>query len=566
MHRLALVLVLSAGAALPQDVKALLRTMDELVPKESLSNGIETELRAAFMLHDSYPKEAAALLARGKARLAAHPELVPTKWMIASLYSLEPDRAEEIILQHPKPAVFRFLVEHYVTRNQPEKAVSLLKQAIRHDGAPFPQVGVALEKLVPIDPMGAAEVYFTMRESPGIASKYALPISRAPVIFSRELALAARKHPGAVRNVLVRLLPLFIDEKFLMNVPDVVSMKAVIGGQEVETKNARETVLLRLGALSKAVAPDLYKQYEALFDSRVASVNGLEGALAVAEAPTQRNQAQARFDFGSAPLDSALAEWRKKTELNDRLGAAGTLIGRPDLEMAQKKRIMDEFLTSLRTDAKTVHADVPDSLIWYATKGGLDEPSIRPAVELLARSIPHSPGYLIDDHSTAMVRDYGIPLGPNDASLQVRIALLGFEQAQGGRYSFTLPSLDGKAVTLKELRGKVVLLNFWATWCGPCRGEKPILEKVYRDLKDKGFIVLAITDEDPGVVQGFAKQFKIGIPILIDRARATFDHYSIQGLPKTIILDRQGKAVAWPILISDELALRKTLASAGVAP
>ena len=79
MHRLALVLVLTSSAALPQDVEALLRTIDEFTPKESLSNRIETELRAAFLLRDSHPKQATALLDRGKKRLAAHPELVPTK-------------------------------------------------------------------------------------------------------------------------------------------------------------------------------------------------------------------------------------------------------------------------------------------------------------------------------------------------------------------------------------------------------------------------------------------------------------------------------------------------------
>src|SRR5262245_43396921 len=71
------VLILAAGVACPQDVKHLLRTIDNLTQKESLRNGIETELRAAFILRDSYPAESAALLKRGKARLAAHLEVVP---------------------------------------------------------------------------------------------------------------------------------------------------------------------------------------------------------------------------------------------------------------------------------------------------------------------------------------------------------------------------------------------------------------------------------------------------------------------------------------------------------
>jgi thiol-disulfide isomerase/thioredoxin len=112
----------------------------------------------------------------------------------------------------------------------------------------------------------------------------------------------------------------------------------------------------------------------------------------------------------------------------------------------------------------------------------------------------------------------------------------------------------------------VVLLSFWATWCGPCRAEKPILQKVYADLKDKGFMLLAITDEDPRIVRHFVNEYHISLPVLIDRTRAVFDHYLVEGLPKTIILNRQGRAVARPITISDEVELRKVLAAAGVTP
>jgi len=165
-----------------------------------------------------------------------------------------------------------------------------------------------------------------------------------------------------------------------------------------------------------------------------------------------------------------------------------------------------------------------------------------------------------------MIREYSLDLGRNDPSIQSRIALAQLEEALSDRYSFTLPSLDGKSVSLKDLRGNVLLLHFWATWCGPCRAEKPILENVYRDLKDKGFMLLAITDEDPAVVRRYLNQSRIGLPILIDRSRSVFDHYGIEGIPKTLIINRQGRIMARPITISGEGVLRKLLASAGVTP
>jgi thiol-disulfide isomerase/thioredoxin len=568
MPRLPLTLILAAGVACPQDFQHLLRTIDNLTPKESLRNGIETELRAAFILRDSYPVESAALMKRGKARLAAHPEVVPSRWIVTSLFALDPEGAEQIILQGPRPNAFRLLVEHYSSRNQPGKVLDVLGKVLKDDGPAFTQFNLAIEKLIPLDPSGAASVYLTLRESPVLRAKYPGPVRNLPMLFSRALASAFEKHPEGVRSALGRLLPLFKDEEFLKDATSVASMKPVVAGQQIELKTTREAVLFSLGALSKAVAPGLYEENNHLFDSRVALVNTIADALAVANGPIQWNaiQTQAWFDFEKAPLAEALAEWPKRPDLNGRLSAGGTIIKRTDVSLEQKQAVMRDMLSDIRAADKQVRANASDDLIWYASRAAIDPASIRPAVELLVRSIPDSADFLIDDHATALVRDHRITLGENDASLKVRLALLEFEREQGDRYSFTLPSLDGGIVQLKQLRGKVVLLNFWATWCGPCRGEKPILERVYRDLKDKGFEILAITDEDPAVVRRFVKQFNTTLPIVIDQARSTFDHFNILGLPKTVILDRQGRPTAHPIIISDEAALRKLLAVAGVKP
>ena len=214
---------------------------------------------------------------------------------------------------------------------------------------------------------------------------------------------------------------------------------------------------------------------------------------------------------------------------------------------------------------KKDRAGFADDLIWDANKAGLDRETIRPAVELLVNAAPDS-SFPIADEAALLIREYGLNLGQNDPSIQSRIALAQLEEALSDRYSFTLPALDGASASLKDLRGKVVLLNFWATWCGPCRAEKPHPAKHLPRLKDKGFMLMAITDEDPATVRRFVNEYHITLPVFVDRTRSVFDHYVIEGLPKTIILNRQGRVVARPITISDEGELRKVLAAAGITP
>jgi peroxiredoxin len=112
---------------------------------------------------------------------------------------------------------------------------------------------------------------------------------------------------------------------------------------------------------------------------------------------------------------------------------------------------------------------------------------------------------------------------------------------------FTLAELSGKTWTLKELRGKVIVLNFWATWCPPCRKEMPDLESLYQQFKEQGLVILAISDEDAGKVQPFIAQQKVTYPILLDPGRKVNELFQIEGIPKTFVYDRNGKLVAQSI-------------------
>jgi peroxiredoxin len=107
--------------------------------------------------------------------------------------------------------------------------------------------------------------------------------------------------------------------------------------------------------------------------------------------------------------------------------------------------------------------------------------------------------------------------------------------------------LQGKSWTLKDLRGKVVVVNFWATWCPPCRKEMPDLDALYQQFKDQGLIILAISDEEVAKVQPFIEQRKISYPILLDPGRKVNDLFEVEGIPKSFVYDRDGKLVAQSI-------------------
>jgi peroxiredoxin len=131
---------------------------------------------------------------------------------------------------------------------------------------------------------------------------------------------------------------------------------------------------------------------------------------------------------------------------------------------------------------------------------------------------------------------------------------------------FTLADLQGKSWTLKDLRGKVVLLNFWATWCPPCRKEMPDLEALYLKFKDKdqGFVVLAISDEDAAKVNHFLAERNITYPVLLDPGRKVNEQFQVEGIPKSFVYDRSGKLVAQSIDMRTQRQFLEMLAQAGL--
>lgn len=133
--------------------------------------------------------------------------------------------------------------------------------------------------------------------------------------------------------------------------------------------------------------------------------------------------------------------------------------------------------------------------------------------------------------------------------------------------AFTGKSLDGKEIDLAALRGKVVLIDFWATWCGPCKRELPAIQKVHTEFRDKGLVVLGVSvGEEKATIEKFLKTAGLTYPVFrVDEATDLVSKLSVTGFPTVVLLDRDGKVASYEVGARGEDALRKDLAKLGIS-
>ncbi len=113
--------------------------------------------------------------------------------------------------------------------------------------------------------------------------------------------------------------------------------------------------------------------------------------------------------------------------------------------------------------------------------------------------------------------------------------------AKGVAPDFSLLDRNGQKVTLSELRGQVVLINFWATWCAPCRREMPLLEQIYQRYEPLGVTLLGVNvEEGPREAEVFLKETPVTFPVLFDTENVVSKLYSVEAMPTTVLVDRQG--------------------------
>lgn len=111
----------------------------------------------------------------------------------------------------------------------------------------------------------------------------------------------------------------------------------------------------------------------------------------------------------------------------------------------------------------------------------------------------------------------------------------------GKAADFTLKSRSGENLKLSDFRGQVVMLNFWASWCGPCRQEMPILESLYKRYGKLGFTILGVNvEQDSSKANSYLRDVKVSFPILYDTSNTTSKLFNVTAMPTTVMIDRNG--------------------------
>lgn len=250
------------------------------------------------------------------------------------------------------------------------------------------------------------------------------------------------------------------------------------------------------------------------------------------------------------------------------------LKGLRSVPTAQRPAATKKIALDIRTlPAGPTKVKLADALVHLSTEGDAGQDTLQAVAQTLSQAITESPVPAKNDQPpmpymdlAKLARYENVILDFKDPLLTKANETLAANDAEIEKVDFTLKDLRGKKVTLSELRGKIVLVNFWATWCPPCRAEMPDLDAIYTHFQSQGLVVLSISDEDGFKVNSFISPTGYHPPVLLDTGGNVAKQFHIDGIPKTFVFDREGKLVAQSIDMRTQRQFLMMLAKAGLHP
>jgi peroxiredoxin len=274
-----------------------------------------------------------------------------------------------------------------------------------------------------------------------------------------------------------------------------------------------------------------------------------------------------------APLVSAGAA---SPVLYDAKAIEKQIGGLRSLDDARRTVVTKQLALDIRAlPASAEKVSLATSLAFVSTEGDFGRDALQEVTTTLDDALHEKPTYPANSNASSfgygglarLVHYEGMKSAHKSPELAAAIGRLAaadkrIERAEDA--DFTLPDLEGKAWRLTSLRGKVVLVNFWATWCPPCRKELPDIQALANQFRDRGLVVLGITDEKPEVVKPWVAEHKLTYPILLDSGRKVNTVFHVEGIPYTAIYGRDGRLKAQAIDMRTRKQFLTLLAKAGI--
>ena len=236
-----------------------------------------------------------------------------------------------------------------------------------------------------------------------------------------------------------------------------------------------------------------------------------------------------------------------------------------------RTRATKQLAIDIRQLPATNKVNLAYALANYSTEGDFGHDTLQEVATTLAGALREKPPPMIGNQPAQayvelamLVRYEHVQASLDDPQFAAALAKIDADNETRRNANFTLTDLHGKSWTLQALHGKVVLVNFWATWCQPCRREMPDLDALYQKFKDQGFVVLAISDEEAGKINELLAEKKVSYPILLDPGRQVYELFRLDGIPKSFVYDRDGKLVSQAIDMRTQKQFLELLARAGL--
>jgi len=562
------ILLTASSAAAQTKIQAIAQEVEADAKLENPRLGIDTLIRAAERLRSVDPATARHLLDVGAPWLASFP--APSYFTLRFMISyarIDLDAAEKAgAAMGDKLSAYGALIEQSARVKDYARVHRLVRRAADDGFYASGSITFALHNMVRDAPQDAATL---LNER---IADFPEAHAQASDVHALLNALAEFPWPETelTRAALRKVFAAIDRPDFKENTADFEETATYqIRGKEIKSATTFETVLLPAAA------------YLAVFDSeafhtRVASLPNWGPSLAdltpgdlpqlARSNKTRVQKSHARQDTAPLPDVSKMSYQEAITVAHSREFPASYFIlarvaTRPDFTAEQRKAAFEEIFSLSR------QADPPmryQNARWALSKAGdskIDGLFAEAALEWLGAfnaAVNSNDRFLLSDQEHGLrhyellkldelFQQHDFALPQPHPSIVSRRALVRLDRTANEIAEFSLPSVNGTTFRLRDMKGKIVLIDFWATWCPPCRDALPAIEKIHRDWNGKGVVVLGVDDEPAATIRSFISKNGITYPTLLDPDRKVHELFGVdgngQGIPLTVVFDREGKFV-----------------------